>query len=80
MHLAKLILVMSATNAVSERSFSALRCTKTWLRNSMHQTRLNWCMILHIHNDETDKLDLIAVANDFVSRNPSRRSIFGQLV
>ena len=46
----------------------------------MHQTRLNWCMILHIHNDETDKLDLIAVANDFVSRNPSRRSIFGQFV
>ena len=27
-----LILVMPATNAVSERSFSALRRVKTWLR------------------------------------------------
>ena len=80
MHLAKLILVMPATNAVSERSFSGLRRMKTWLRNTMHQTRLNRCMILHIHNDETDKLDLIAVANDFVSRNLSRRFTFGQFV
>ena len=71
---------MPATNAVSERSFSALRRMKTWLRSTMHQTRLNWCMILHIHSDETDKLDLIAVANDFVSRNSSRRSIFGEFV
>ena len=54
MHLAKLILV---TPAVSERSFSALRRMKTWLR---HQARLNWCMILHIHTDETDKLDMTA--------------------
>ena len=35
-------------------------------------------MILHIHNDETDKLDLIVVAKDFVSRNSSRKSISGQ--
>ena len=40
----------------------------------MQQTRLNWCIILYIHNEETDKLDLIAVANNFVSRNPSCRS------
>ena len=80
MHLAKLILVTPATNAVSERSFSALRRMKTWLRNTMHQARLNWCMILHIHTDETDKLDLTAVANEFVSRNSSRQSIFGLFV
>ena len=45
----------------------------------MHQTRLNWCMILHVHN-ETDMLDLTAVANEFVSRNASRQSIFGKFV
>ena len=27
----------------------------------MHQTRLNWCVILHVHSEETDKLDLMAV-------------------
>ena len=39
-----LILVMPATIAVSERSFSALRRLKTWLRTTMLQARLNWCM------------------------------------
>ena len=60
MYLAKLILVMPATNAVSERSFSALRRLKTWLRSTMHQTRLNCMvyMILHVHSNCTDKLDL----------------------
>lgn len=36
-----LILVMPATNAVSERSFSSLRRLKTYLRSTMHQNRLN---------------------------------------
>ena len=35
--LAKFILVMPATNAAaSERTFSALRRLKTWLRSTMH--------------------------------------------
>ena len=79
-HLAKLILVMPATNAISERSFSALRRLKTWLRSTMQPSRLNWCMVLHVHNEETDQLDLTTIANDFVSRNDSRQSIFGKFV
>jgi len=67
MKLTKIILTMPATNAISERSFSALRRMKTWLRSTMNQTRLNWCMVLHIHNDE------------FVSRNSTRSHIFGRL-
>ena len=69
MKLTKIILTMPATNAISERSFSALRRMKTWLRSTMNQTRLNWCMVLHIHNDDTDKLNIVDVANEFVSRN-----------
>ncbi len=75
--LCKIILVMPATNALSERSFSILRRLKTWLRSTMQQTRLNWCMILHTHTDETDELDLRAIANEFVCRNSSRQRIFG---
>jgi hypothetical protein len=74
----KLILVMPATNAVSERSFSALRRLKTWLRTTTAQSRLNWCMILHIHKDKTDVLPMISVANEFVTRNESRLRLFGQ--
>jgi len=44
-----LILVMPATNAVSERSASALRRVKTILRSTMQQDRLNHFMVLHVH-------------------------------
>ena len=51
--LASLILVMPATNAVSERSFSALRRLKTYLRSTTTQTRLNNIKVLHIHHHLT---------------------------
>ena len=47
--LMKLVLVMPATNATSERSFLALKCVKIYLRSSMTQIRLNHLMILHVH-------------------------------
>jgi len=53
-----LILVMPATNAVSEHSASALRRVKTYLCSTMHQDRLNHLMILHVHKEETDNLKL----------------------
>lgn len=76
--LVKLILVMPATNAHSERSFSALRRLKTWLRTTTSQARLNWCMILHVHQDRTDALPMLSLANDFVSRSDNRMRMFGQ--
>ena len=42
----------------------------------MHQTRLNWYMVLHAHSDETDELNLQDIARDFVYT--CRQSIFGQ--
>lgn len=76
--LAKLVLVAAATNATSERSFSALRCVKTYLRSSMTQARLNHLLILHVHKDVCDKLDWLNVANDFVKGSEHRRQLFGQ--
>lgn len=43
--LLKVILVMPATNAISERSFSALRRVKSYLRSTMTQERLNNILI-----------------------------------
>ena len=57
--LINLILVMPATNATSERSFSALKRVKIFLRSSMKQARLNHLMLLHVHKDLTDSLDLL---------------------
>ena len=62
-----LLLVLPATNATSERSFSALRRVKTYLRSTMTQLRLNNLLILHTYKDETDSLDLKEVVNEFVS-------------
>ena len=76
--LLKLILVMPATNAVSERSFSALRRVKTFLRTTMNQDRLNHLMVLHIHKQITDDLNLKDVGNDFVSASEHRLSLFGK--
>ena len=76
--LAKLILVMPATNAIRERFFSALRRMKTYLRSTIKQERLNSIMTLHIHKDLTDKLQLDEVANSFVSKSDRRQQVFGK--
>ena len=72
-----LLLVMPATNAESERSFSAVRRIKSYLRSTMSQQRLNHLMVLHVHSDHTDKLNLVDVANEFIADNEHRRQVFG---
>ena len=59
---------MLAISAVSERSFSALKRVKTYLRSTTGDSRLNNLMMLHVHKDRTDALTLVDVANDFVGR------------
>ncbi len=68
----KLILVMPSINAVSERSFSAMRRLKTYLRTTMKQERLNHLLLLHVHKDHTDDLSSITVANTFVGDSEHR--------
>ena len=65
----KLILVMPATNAVIERSFGALCRVKTYLCVTMTQERLNYLMVLHVHKDLTDKLNLNHIGNEFVGQS-----------
>ena len=57
---------MPATNATSERSFSALRHVKTYLRATMGQEHLNYLMLLHGHKDRTDVLDFKATLNEYI--------------
>ena len=74
--LVRLLLVMPATNAGSERSFSALRRIKTYLRSTMSQQRMNNLMLLHIHKSRTDHLNLVDIANDFIVGNDHRKQVF----
>ena len=70
--------MMLATNARSERSFSALRRAKTYLLLTMSQQRLNQLMLLHVRKDRTDSLNLVDVANDFISGSDYRKNFFGK--
>ena len=78
-YLAKLLLVMPATNAVSERNFSALKRVKTYLRSTTTDQRLNNVMTLHVHKDETDKLNLVDIADEFCSKLENRKQMFGNV-
>ena len=64
-----LYLTVLVTTATAECSFSGLKHIKTYLRNSMTQQRLNHCMLLHIHRNKTDDLDLLKIATEFIKRN-----------
>ena len=77
--LIKLILVAPATNAISERSFSALKRLKTKTRSKMHNNRLNHLMVLHVYQDEIGKVDIGEIANEFISRKHSRKERFSLL-
>ena len=74
--LTRLLLVIPATNAVSERSFSAMRRIKTYLRSTMLQERLNAVMIMHVHKDLTETLDLPCIANEFCVKSDYRKNKF----
>ena len=63
----KLILVLPATNASSERSFSLLRLVKCYLRATIGQGRLNHLMILSAYKENVDELNLKDVAREHYS-------------
>ena len=47
----KILLACPVSSSTAERSFSALRRLKTWLRNSLSQERLNHNIIAMTHKD-----------------------------
>jgi len=67
-----------ASSAEAERSFSALRRLKTWLRSTMTQLRLNFLTVCTVHQELLDLIDVNALIEQFVSRNDTRVSIFGK--
>ena len=46
----------------------------------MTQSRLNHLILLHVHKDLTDKLDLAICTNDFVRGSNHRHHLFGDSV
>ena len=65
--LLNLILVSPAMNAISERSFSAMRRLKTYLCSTMSQKRFNAIMLLHVHKERTNSLSVVELASTFAN-------------
>jgi hypothetical protein len=55
-YLSKLILTIPATGSSTERSFSALKRVKNYLRNTQGQERMSSLSLLNIENRLLDKL------------------------
>ena len=68
--LLKKALTIPVTSASAERSFSALKRIKTYLRGTMGQSRLNHLAILAIERDIPLNLD--AVIDRFDANHPRR--------
>ena len=75
----QLLLILPATNSTSERSFSALRRIKSYLRSTMSQARLNNLMILHYHQELCDTIDMKVIANEYIIKNDTRKNTFAIL-
>lgn len=73
----RILLVCPVSSSSCERSFSALRRLKTWLRVSLTQSRLNYNAVCSIHSEILDELDLGKILNEFTSRTENRKRLFG---
>ena len=74
----RIFLTVPITTASAERSFSATRRLKTYLRSTMSQCRFNNLLLLHVHKDRAPTLDLRSIANQFIC-NERRQSFFSKL-
>ena len=73
----KLILIMSATKADSERSFLFLKRIKTYFCSTAANNWLNHPLILHSHKLLTDRLNLTKATGECVERREERKLKFG---
>ncbi|KAE8296869.1 hypothetical protein D5F01_LYC05639 [Larimichthys crocea] len=62
----RLLMVVPASSAEAERSFSGLRRLKTWLRSTMTQKRLNGMAVCHIHQERLENLNRRDIAQTFI--------------
>ena len=74
--LIQIFLTIPVTTSTAERTFSSLKRLKTFLRSTMTQPRLNALMLMYVHRDLTESMDLIDIAKSFISVN-DRRFHFG---
>ena len=76
--LLRVYLLAPMSVAAGERTFSVQRRVKSYVRSTMTNKRNNDLMILHIHKERTDKINLIEIVKQFVFSNDRRIHVFGK--
>ena len=71
----QIALTIVVTSASCERSFSALKRIKTYLRSTMTEDRLNHVAILSIERDLSTNLDYDQLIDTFIAKDGNRRII-----
>ena len=75
--LMKLYMSVPLGSATAERTFSAMRRVKSWLRSTMSSSTLNNRMFGTIQKRRMDEVSVLHVAKDFAEVNEQRRMYFG---
>ena len=75
----ELIIVLPASNAHLEQSFSKMKLTKTLLRSTMSAKRLNHFMVFGHYKDLVDNLDLEKIVDEFIEGNKTREKVLGKV-
>ena len=70
-NIVRLLLLSQASNAESDGVFFAFKRVKTYLRLTMGNNRLHALMLVHVHKNILDNINLADVANEFVDRKDS---------
>lgn len=64
-----LSLTIPISSSTCERSFSAMRKIKNWLRTSMHQDRFSNASVIYIEKDISGSIDNEDILNKFAMSN-----------
>ncbi|VDI75124.1 Hypothetical predicted protein [Mytilus galloprovincialis] len=67
----KVACTLSISSCETERSFSTLRRTKTYLRNTMGEERLSGLVLMNVHHQDL-KIDVGEICQIFISKNTRR--------
>lgn len=71
--LLRIVLTIPVSNSTCERSFSALKRLKSYLRSTMLAKRLNHISLLHVHQFD---INLYPLIDEFILRATRRKNTF----
>lgn len=70
-----MLLCTPASNCSTERSFSCLKCVKTYLRSCISEERLNDLAIMNVDSDITANIEFDYVNHELITLQSRRKMV-----